>query len=401
MFLENNVLSDHMAKSLGKSFSRNDTSLLARWWWTIDRLSLATILFIIVFGSILIFAASPAVAERIGLDSYHFVLRQFIFLIPSLLLMLIVSFLTPRQIQFAAFALFSVTFVALILTLIIGVEIKGAKRWIGLGMLSVQPSEFAKPAFAILSAWLIANRLENPYFPGRVYALALFLLTVGLLLAQPDIGMAVVVSAIWFTQFFIAGLPFIWITLLLCAGVLGITSAYFLFPHAAARIDKFLDPNNVGYQVEKSLEAFMRGGIFGRGPGEGHVKEFLPDAHADFVFAVAGEEFGLIACLLIIGLFGFVLYRGLKRLTHESNMFIVLAGAGLLVQFALQAIINIASTLHLIPTKGMTLPFMSYGGSSLLALAINVGMLLALTRRRGDTGDHFIHKTLKQSEFRP
>ena len=386
-----------------KSFSRNDTSLLARWWWTVDRLSLATILFIIVFGSILIFAASPAVAERIGLDSYHFVIRQFLFLIPSLLIMILVSFLNPRQIQFMALLLFAVTFVGLLLTLAIGVEIKGAKRWIGLGFLSVQPSEFAKPAFAILSAWFIANRFENSHFPGKLYSFLLYLLTMGLLLAQPDIGMAVVMTSIWFTQFFIAGLPLIWIAILICLGIVGISSAYFLFPHAASRIDKFLDPNNLGYQVEKSLEAFMRGGIFGRGPGEGHVKEFLPDAHADFVFAVAGEEFGLIACLLIIGLFGFVLYRGLKRLSTENNMFIVLAAAGLLVQFALQAIINIASTLNLIPTKGMTLPFMSYGGSSLLALAINIGMLLALTRRRGDTGDHFIQKTLNQTNhtYRP
>lgn len=379
-----------------KSFSRNDTSLLARWWWTVDRLSLATILFIIVFGSILIFAASPAVAERIGLDSYHFVIRQFLFLIPSLFIMVFVSFFSPRQIQYAALLLFAVTFIGLILTLVIGVEIKGAKRWIGLGMLSVQPSEFAKPAFAILSAWLIANRLENPHFPGKIYSFCLFLLIMGLLLSQPDIGMAVVMTSIWFTQFFIAGLPFIWIAIIICFGILGIGSAYFLFPHAASRIDKFLDPSNIGYQIEKSLEAFMRGGIFGRGPGEGRVKEYLPDAHADFVFAVAGEEFGLIACLIIIGLFTFVLYRGLKRLMHESNMFIVLAAAGLLVQFALQAIINMASTLHLIPTKGMTLPFMSYGGSSLLALALNIGMLLALTRRRGDSGDTFIHKTLNQ-----
>ncbi|MDP3531955.1 MAG: putative lipid II flippase FtsW [Alphaproteobacteria bacterium] len=379
-----------------KSFSRNDTSLLARWWWTVDRLSLATILFIIVFGSILIFAASPAVAERIGLDSYHFVIRQFIFLIPSLFIMIFVSFFSPRQIQYAALLLFAVTFIGLILTLVIGVEIKGAKRWIGLGMLSLQPSEFAKPAFAILSAWLIANRLENPHFPGKIYSFGLFILIMALLLAQPDIGMAVVMTSIWFTQFFIAGLPFIWIAIIICFGVLGIGSAYFLFPHAASRIDKFLDPSNIGYQIEKSLEAFMRGGIFGRGPGEGRVKEYLPDAHADFVFAVAGEEFGLIACLIIIGLFTFVLYRGLKRLMHESNMFIVLAASGLLVQFALQAIINMASTLHLIPTKGMTLPFMSYGGSSLLALALNIGMLLALTRRRGDSGDSFINKTLNQ-----
>lgn len=381
---------------MNTSFSRSDQSRFAKWWWTVDRLALASLLLIVAFGIMMIFAASPAVAERIGLDAYHFVVKQFLYLLPSLALMIAISFLPPRMIQKIALIGLGFAMAALVLTLFIGVEIKGARRWISLGPLSLQPSEFVKPTFAVVSGLFIALGYEHADFRGKLWATLLFLVCIVLLLLQPDIGMAVVLSAIWFVQIFLSGLPFIWVIALICLGVMGISAAYFLFPHAAARIDKFLDPTQAGYQVEKSLEAFMRGGVFGRGPGEGRVKEFLPDAHADFIFAVAGEEFGFITCIIIIFLFAVVIFRMIQRLRHETNFFVLLAGSGLVVQFAIQAIINMASTLHLIPTKGMTLPFISYGGSSLIALALALGMLFGLTRRRGNTGEGFIESLSEQ-----
>jgi cell division protein FtsW len=204
-----------------------------------------------------------------------------------------------------------------------------------------------------------------------------------LLVKQPDLGMAVVISAVWFAQFFLAGLRLYWVVVGLAGGVVGLIGAYMLLPHVTSRIDRFLDPaSGDSYQVDRSIEAFMNGGMWGRGPGEGTVKEFLPDAHADFVFAVAGEELGLVACIIIVLLFAFIVLRGFSRVFQENNLFVVISATGLFVQFGLQAIINMASSLHLMPTKGMTLPFLSYGGSSLLALGLGMGMALALTRRR-------------------
>jgi cell division protein FtsW len=235
----------------------------------------------------------------------------------------------------------------------------------------------------VVTAWLLAQYRLRERFPGHWIAVALFILVVGLLIKQPDLGMTVVVSAVWFAQFFLAGLRLVWVAAGMVSGVAGLVGAYFALPHVASRIDRFLDPaSGDSYQVDRSMDAFMNGGWWGRGPGEGTVKEYLPDAHADFVFAVAGEELGLITCLIIVALFAFIVLRGFSRLLQESNLFVVLAATGLLVQFGLQAIINMASSLELMPTKGMTLPFLSYGGSSLLALGLGMGMALALTRRR-------------------
>jgi cell division protein FtsW len=273
--------------------------------------------------------------------------------------------------------------VLLAYTFIGGVEIKGARRWIEIPGLSLQPSEFVKPTFAVVAAWLFAQYRLQPGFPGHFIAIALYLVVVGLLIKQPDLGMAVVVSAVWFTQFFLTGLRLIWVVGGVGAGAGGLVAAYFCLPHVTSRIDRFLNPGSGdSYQVDRSMEAFANGGLWGRGPGEGTVKEYLPDAHADFVFAVVGEELGLLVCLLIVALFAFIVLRGFSRLLQDGNLFVVIAATGLLVQFGLQAIINMASSLHLMPTKGMTLPFISYGGSSMLALGLGMGMLLALTRRR-------------------
>jgi cell division protein FtsW len=366
------------------AFSRTDQSVVARWWWTVDRWSIIAIATIIGIGAVLMLAASPAVATRIGLDSFHFVKRQIALLPPALLLMFVVSLLPPRQVRRLAAVGFLIGMALLVMTLFWGSEIKGARRWITLAGLGLQPSEFVKPCFAVVAAWMFSEQRKGEGFPGDLLSIAFFLCIVALLLMQPDLGQTVVISAIWFTEYFLAGLPLAFVVLLalMAGGVL--VGAYYLFPHVASRIDRFLDPaTGDTFQVDRGLEAFANGGLWGRGPGEGVIKSVIPDAHADFIFAVAGEEFGLIACLIIVALFCFVLMRGFGRLLQESNLFVLLAGVGLLVQFGLQAIINMASTLHLMPTKGMTLPFVSYGGSSVLAIALGMGMLLALTRRRG------------------
>jgi cell division protein FtsW len=365
------------------AFARTDQSVVARWWWTVDRWSIAAIGTIIGIGCVLMLAASPAVATRIGFDSFHFVKRQLAILPPSLLIMFAVSLLTPKWIRRLSVIGFAIGVLLLVMTYFWGTEIKGARRWIMLGGLGLQSSEFVKPFFAVVAAWMFAEQRKGGGFPGDLLSIGFYLVVVALLLAQPDLGMTVVISAIWFTEYFLAGLPIAFVVILAMMGGGGLVGAYFLFPHVASRIDRFLDPGTGDtFQVDRGLEAFANGGLWGRGPGEGVIKSVIPDAHADFVFAVAGEEFGLIACLIIVSLFCFVMMRGFGRLLQESNLFVLLAGTGLLVQFGLQAVINMASTLHMMPTKGMTLPFISYGGSSLLALGLGVGMMLALTRRR-------------------
>jgi cell division protein FtsW len=365
------------------SFARTDQSAVAQWWWTVDRWTLLAIGALVGFGSLMVMAASPAVADRIGADNLHFVHRYFAVLPAAMLTMFAVSLLSPRAVRRLAAVGFLVSLILLAYTFIGGVEIKGARRWIEVPGFSLQPSEFVKPCFAVVAAWLFAQYRLNPSFPGHRIAILLYGLVVVLLLKQPDLGMAVVVSAVWFTQFFLAGLRLVWVATGLATGAAGLVGAYFAFPHVASRIDRFLDPQSGdSYQVERSMEAFANGGLWGRGPGEGTVKEYLPDAHADFVFAVAGEELGVIVCILIVALFAFIVLRGFSRLLQEGNLFVVLGATGLLVQFGLQAIINMASSLHLMPTKGMTLPFISYGGSSMLALGLGMGMALALTRRR-------------------
>ena len=370
------------------AFDRTDQSIFGRWWWTVDRWMLAALAVLVGYGIILIMAASPAVAERIGLDTYHFVEHHLAMLVPSLLLMIAVSLLTPRGVRRVALGVFLVALALTAATMVIGVEIKGARRWIHLPGLSIQPSEFLKPAFAVVAAWMFSLQRTSPGFPGNLAAILLYILVVGLLIKQPDLGMACVVSVVWFCQFFLAGLNIGFVVIFIGLGCVGLVGAYHLLPHVHSRIDRFLDPaSGDTYQVTRSMEAFANGGLLGTGPGQGTVKMQLPDAHADFIFAVSGEELGLLWTLLLVALFGFIVLRGFSRLLKDSNLFVLLAAAGLLVQFGMQAFINMSSSLHLLPAKGMTLPFVSYGGSSLIALGFGMGMVLALTRRRFGLGD--------------
>lgn len=362
---------------------RQDKSVVGNWWWTVDRWTFFAILFLVFAGVVLVTAASPSVAERIGLSPFYFVTRHLFFLLPSMALLFSSSLLGRKKLWRVASATLFVSLLLMIWSIFFGPEIKGATRWVHLFGFSLQPSEFAKPAFAVTSAWLIARYKDQEGLPGHMMATGVFACVLGLLLLQPDFGMAFVLSAIWGAQIFLAGLPMLWVIVLGCLGVGGVFCAYMFFPHVASRIDRFLDPaSGDNYQVQKSLDAFANGGLFGTGAGHGQVKMNLPDAHADFIFSVAGEEFGLVAAILIVAVFCFILIRSILRILNSDDLFIVLATGGLLTQFALQSLVHMGSSLQLLPAKGMTLPFISYGGSSLLALGFGMGMLLSLTKKR-------------------
>jgi cell division protein FtsW len=365
------------------TLSRADNSLLGRWWWTVDRWTLLAIGTLIGLGYILVLAASPAVAVRIGDARNMLIVKQVAFLAVAGCVVIAVSLLSPRSVRRLALVGCAVSLALTFMTLVHGVEIKGARRWIALPGLSLQPSEFLKPCFAVVAAWLIAEGKRTRGFPGIAIALLVYAVVAVLLKSQPDIGMLVVITAVLLAQLYLGGINLAFVGIGAGLMIAGFVGAYLIFPHVQSRVTRFLHPDaGDNYQVMTALQAFGNGGLFGRGAGEGRIKDILPDAHADFVFAVAGEEFGMVLCLVILLIFAFVVLRCLLRLLAENDLFVVLASAGLVTSFGLQAFVNMASTLHLIPTKGMTLPFISYGGSSVLAVALTMGMLLALTRRR-------------------
>lgn len=362
---------------------RTNNGPLGRWWWTVDRPALFAVLALVALGFVLVAAGSPPVAQRLGLPAFYFVHRHQMFLALAAAVMVLVSMLPPVAVRRLAVIGFLVSVALMLIVPFVGMEIKGARRWISFAGMSLQPSEFMKPCFAVVMAWICAEKHKRAYFPANKLALGLYAVVALLLLAQPDFGMTLTVSAMWGIQFFLAGLPMFWVLLLGVLGLFGVFGAYHLFPHVAHRIDRFLDPDSGdNYQVSKSLEAFRNGGALGRGPGEGEVKRYLPDSHTDFIFSVVGEEFGMIACILIVTLFAFVVLRALWRLKEEQDLFAVLAVAGVAAQFGIQSIINMGVAVNLLPAKGMTLPFLSYGGSSVVAIGLGMGIMLALTRRR-------------------
>jgi len=362
--------------------SRLDRSPVANWWWTVDRWFLAAFLLLMGLGIVLSFAASPAVAERIGLDSFHFATRQIVFMIPALAAMLCVSFLDARQIRRLALVLLVSMLALMAAVLFIGVEVKGSHRWISLFGISLQPSEFLKPAFVVICAWLFAEHRRQPDIPGNLFALILLGVVLALLIAQPDLGQTILVMGTWGAMFFMAGMPWLWIVTIGGLGLAGGVAAYSAFPHVAGRIDRFLTGEGDTFQVDMGRDAVVQGGWLGVGPGEGTIKRLIPDSHADFVFSVAGEEFGILLCMIIMLIFAFIVLRGLSTALEEQDDFTRYAVAGLVVVFGFQSVINMGVNLQLMPAKGMTLPFISYGGSSLIAIAISMGMVLALTRRR-------------------
>jgi len=363
--------------------NRSDRGLLASWWFTVDKLLLSAVLLLMASGVLISMAASPPVAERIGVDSFHFFRNQLMYLFPAMLVLFAASMLDPRQARRAAFWTLIVSLALMVAALKFGPEIKGAHRWINIGPVGLQPSEFAKPAFVTIAAWLLAERTKHPDMPGHLLAFALAGVFVGLLVLQPDFGQTVLVTATFAAMLLIYGISWIYVGGLLGLAAAGVLTAYEAIPHVASRIDRFLNPEKGDtFQVDTATQAFKNGGLMGTGPGGGQAKQILPDAHSDFTFAVVGEEFGLIACLALLILFAFIVMRVLRRASLESDPFPALAMSGLVTVFGLQAAINMGVNVSLLPAKGMTLPFISYGGSSLIGMAFAMGLILAFGRLR-------------------
>jgi len=365
-------------------FARTDRSALGLWWWTVDRYLLAAVAVLMFLGVALSFGSSPAAAARIGMaDPFHFAIRQSVFAMGAAGVLIVTSMMSPRGVRRIAFCAYAAAILCMFALPFIGHEAKGATRWIQIGPLGLQPSEFLKPALIVLAAWMFAEGQKGEGVPGVSIAFGLYGLAVGLLLLQPDVGQTVLITVGFGAAFFMAGVPLRWIGILAGAAVAGLASTYFLFDHVAARVQKFLSPEKADtHQIDRASEAIAAGGLFGRGPGEGVMKRHVPDLHTDFIYSVAAEEFGLLFSLLLIGLFAFIVIRGLYKAMRLSDPFEQVAAAGLFVLFGMQAVINTAVNLNLMPTKGMTLPFISYGGSSMLAMGLTLGLALALTRRR-------------------
>ncbi len=364
--------------------SRAERTLFSDWAWTVARWLLASLALLIVAGLVFAMAGSPPVAERLHLPTFHFVNRQVLYLLPALVLMIATSFLSPRHVRRLALVIFIVSLALVFATIFYGQEVKGAKRWI----FGVQPSEFLKPAFVVLVAWAFSEGARRKDVPGNLIALLLLPIAIAPLMLQPDFGQTMLISIVWAALFFMAGLHWIWVVGLGGLGGVSALLAYKFVPHVHARIESFLEPPPpvagvpANFQSETALESFIAGSWFGKGPGEGVIKRILPDSHTDFIFAVIGEEFGVLICIALAAVFAFVVVRGLFSAARNSDPFCRFATAGLVMLFGLQSCINMAVNVHLMPAKGMTLPFVSYGGSSLISLSLGMGFLLAVTRKR-------------------
>lgn len=364
-------------------FSRERKTPIAEWWWTIDKELLAGFVLLLLVGIVLSFAASPPVAERLGLGPWHFIIRQAIFAALALPVLLGTSLLSQRGARIAALAVLAVSVMLLWLTLKFGVEVKGAKRWISALGQTIQPSEFVKPAFAVVGAWLFAEGMKRKDMPARSLATLIMLVIVGGLLLQPDVGQTALVLATWAGLLFLSGISWFIVFGLAVAGAGMLFGAYMYFPYVAERIDTFLNPEGGNtYQVEKALNSLLEGGWFGRGPGESIAKKFIPDAHADYVFSAAAGEFGILFSLCLVALIAFIVIRALISAQRQTSLVARLGASTLAIQFGLQSGINLAVNLNLIPPKGMTLPFVSYGGTSMIAIAFGAGLMLALTRKK-------------------
>ena len=374
-----------MSPSYSPAFSRNDQSPIAQWFWTVDRGLLGAALCLMALGVALSFASSPAaiLADESITDPFHYSWRMMVWASGGIGLMLSMSLLSPRGVRrIAVLGLLGALGVMALLPFI-GDEVKGAARWVNLGPFSLQPSEFAKPSLIVFAAWMFAEGQKGQGVPGVSIAFGFWALVVGLLLIQPDIGQTLLITTVFMAVFFMAGVPFKWMAVIASAGVAGLVSLYLTFGHMRDRLSRFTSPETTDtHQIDKASEAIRAGGLVGRGIGEGVMKRSVPDLHTDFIYSVAAEEFGLVLSLIMIGLYAFIVIRGLRRAMKLNDPFEQTAAAGLFMLIGLQASINVAVNLNLIPTKGMTLPFISYGGSSMMAMGLTMGFALALTRRR-------------------
>ena len=366
------------------AFARTDRSRLGLWWWTTDRLLLTAVAVLMALGVALSFGSSPAAAQRLGLhDPFHFAVRQCFYGVAGAAILLAVSMCSPKGVRRLSFFIYIVAIVIMMALPVLGHSAKGATRWLQLGGFSLQPSEFMKPALIVLAAWMFSEGQKGQGVPGVFIAFCLYAIAVVLLLLEPDVGQTVLITIAFGAAFFMAGVPFAWILGLGGMALVGAVGIYFAFGHVAARMHKVLSPDTADtHQIDRAAEAISAGGLLGRGPGEGVMKRHVPDLHTDFIYSVAAEEYGLVFSLFLISLFAFVVVRGLYRAMKLTDSFEQVAASGLFVLLGQQALINVAVNLNMIPTKGMTLPFISYGGSSMLAMGLTLGLALALTRRR-------------------
>lgn len=364
-------------------FRRTDTGVLANWWWTVDRVLLSCFVVMVGFGYIMSFAASPAVAHKLEIDAFHFVYRQLFFLSLSFIVAIGLSMLAPEHLRRLAFLGAIVALGGIILTLFGGDAVKGAKRWIRVFGFSIQPSEFLKPCFVVVVAWCFTLKNVRFNMPGTLMAFLLYVFVAVLLIMQPDIGQTVLLGLMWGVLFYLAGGSLATITGLSLVALIGGMGIYNNFAHVQSRVNRFLDPSSGDtFQTDKAMEAIQNSGLLGSGLGDGQVKFNLPDAHTDYVFAVAIEEGGMLFGLMIVSVFAVFILRAFWCLAQENRHWIQLTGIGLVTLIGLQTFINLGVNLNIMPAKGITLPFISYGGSSLLALSLTMGMILALTRKR-------------------
>ena len=381
----------------GSAPVRAGEPILPRWWRTVDKASISCVLLLFGVGLLLGLAASPPLAARNGLPPFYYVERQAVFGAMALVAMFVTSMMAPATLRRLGVLGFAAAFVALALLPLFGTDFgKGAVRWFSLGFASVQPSEFLKPTLVVLVAWLMAAAREPNGPPGKLISLAITLVVVAFLALQPDFGQAALVLFSWMVMYLVAGAPVILLVAVGGTALAGGILAYNSSAHFARRIDGFLAPEvDPRTQLYFAANAIKEGGFWGVGVGEGQVKRSLPDAHTDFIIAVAAEEYGLVLVLFVIMLFATITLRSLARLMRERDVFIRLAGTGLVCMFAVQALINMGVAVRLLPAKGMTLPFVSYGGSSVLAAGVAVGMILAFTRTRpqGGLGDIILKRT--------
>lgn len=371
-------------------FSRAKKTPIAEWWWSIDRELLAALVLLMMCGIVLSFAASPPVAERLGLDPWHFIIRHAEFCIPALAALIGASFFSQRQARIVSLVVLVLSIALLWATLKFGTEVKGARRWVSFAGQSIQPSEFVKPAYAVIGAWLFSESMILKNVPGKIISTLIMLSIVGGLLLQPDIGQTSLVLATWASLMFLAGISWFFI-IGMAGGAVGLLfGAYHIFPHFAKRVDAFINPDGGGntYQIDRALQSLLEGGWFGRGPGESIAKKLIPDAHADYVFSAAAGEFGILFCMVLVCLIAFIVVRALIAAQRQANLFSRLAASIIAIQFGLQSTINLAVNLNLIPPKGMTLPFVSYGGTSMIAIGFGMGLMLALTRSKPEERMH-------------
>ena len=362
--------------------SRSRTGIVASWWWTVDRTLLALLVVLMLAGMVFSLTASPSMAARLGYAELHFVWRHGFFLALGFAAMIVVSMLPMRRARQLALLALLGSFALMLVTLWIGESTKGAARWIPIGPFKIQPSEFLKPGLVVVCAWAFAEHLRRRDVPGVPVAFALFGVSIGLLMLQPDLGQSILVSIVWGAMLFMTGISLWLVGIAAGVGLVALAAAYVAFPHVSSRIDRFVFGEGDTFQVDRAHDAITRGGWLGQGPGEGVVKHKLPDSHTDFIFSAMTEEFGILVALALLALFAAITVRAVVLALRESDAFLRFAVTGLTLVFACQAIINMGVNVQVFPAKGMTLPFISYGGSSMLSMALTMGLLLAFTRKR-------------------